>query len=41
MELSSFMKPLLKFVMTSALGINMPNDHHVAGDHQDPIVDVY
>ena len=37
------MKPLLKFVMTSALGINMPNDHHhdVVGDHPDPIVDVY
>ena len=28
------MKPLLKFVMTSTLVINMPNDHLVVGDHK-------
>ena len=34
MELSSFMKSFLKFVMTSTLVMNMPSDHHVAGDHE-------
>ena len=28
------MKSFLKFVMTSTLVMNMPSDHHVAGDHE-------
>ena len=28
------MKSFLKCVMTSTLVMNMPSDHHVAGDHE-------
>ena len=28
------MMSVLKYVMTSTLVMNMPSDHHVAGDHE-------
>ena len=36
MELSSFMKSFVKFVMTrtSTLVMNMPSDHQVVGGHE-------